>query len=83
MVQRTSNGGDDSQGVPALIPMVMKLNAAELQMRLDWIDLEIEHLSTSKGVTERIQALQYSRAQLLATQAIIAVMRNSKKEIDS
>lgn len=78
VVRKAKRGGKDSQGVPALIPMVMKLDAAELKMRLDWIDFEIKQLSTAQGVAQRIQALQYSRAQLLATQAIIGVMSKGR-----
>jgi len=52
----------------------MLLEPDELASRLDWIDSEIAQLSNKKGVADRIQGLRYSRAQLLATQAIFGVM---------
>lgn len=62
----------------SLIPQVMLLQPDELNERLEWFDSEIHMLSTGKGVPDRIQYLCYSRAQLLATQAIIKVMNKGR-----
>lgn len=46
----------------------MQMSAAELSARLAWFDSEIAQFSTMSGVSDRIQALHYLRAQVVAAQ---------------
>lgn len=62
-----------------MIPHAMILDKKELEERLVWIESEIKQLSNSKGVNERIQRLNYAKAQLVATLDLRRVMYEVKK----
>lgn len=63
----------------SLVPKIMSLTQDEMKLRMDWIESEISQLSTRHGVSERIQALLYTKAQLLAAQKISIIMAKSRK----
>lgn len=57
-----------------LLPDFMSITPNELFQRLDWIEVEIAQLSSNAGVTERLHALRFTRAQLEATRALRSIM---------
>lgn len=63
-----------AESIVSMIPNALFLDKKELEERLAWIESEITQLSNSKGVAERIQGLQYARAQLIATLCIRKIM---------
>lgn len=57
-----------------LIPKIMDLPLAELNLRLEWIDAELTQLSSAQGVVERIHALKQTRAHIHAAKILADVM---------
>lgn len=69
--------GDD----PRLLIDPIALSENDLAARLDWIDKEITMLTTSNGVSDRIQKLLYAKSQLLATRVIVHAMKSHSVKI--
>ncbi|WP_139313488.1 hypothetical protein [Rhodoferax antarcticus] len=62
-----------------MIPHALLQEKKELEARLIWIESEIKQLSNSTGLNERIQRLNYAKAQLVATLDIRRVMYEKPK----
>lgn len=58
----------------ALVPSVMTLTLEDMKARLDWIQSEIDQLSSRQGVSERLQALRYTQSQLIAARELALIM---------
>ena len=55
----------------ALVPSVMTLTLEDMK---DWIQSEIDQLSSRQGVSERLQALRYTQSQLIAARELSLIM---------
>lgn len=66
-----TNTSHHDDGMPLLPRPGAKIGAAALSRRIDWVDSELEQLSTPAGVMERIEALRFIQSQLMAARAVL------------
>lgn len=75
-MQKNKIDDDDAR---ELIPKAQELSAEEIEARLKWIEAEIRQLSSQLGVAERIKALQFAQAQLVAAKSLSKIMVDARQ----